>query len=283
MAIREFNSMSLGWCRSDFYYCPCGLSFAAKFNTKVLDRKIRVGAVSYLNTKPLLYGIQHSGLMHEIDLTIDYPSRIAAMLLEDQIDIGLVPVAVIPRMRQYHINTGFCIGCDGPVVSVCIFSESPIEEVERVLLDYQSETSVHLAKLLLRDYWKISPEFIDAKEEFTDRIKGKTAALVIGDRALAQRKISRYLYDLGDAWKQHTGLPFIFAAWISNKKLDPAFVRQFNEANRAGLDNISVLIDEMPSELFDLQAYYTKYIRYELDERKMLGLEKFLHLIESLK
>ncbi len=78
-----------------------------------MDRKIRVGAVSYLNTKPLLYGIQKSEIIRDIELTIEYPSRIAAMLLRDEIDLGLVPVAVIPQMHEYYINGDYCIGSNG--------------------------------------------------------------------------------------------------------------------------------------------------------------------------
>ncbi len=139
------------------------LNFAAKIKTNELDRKIRVGAVSYLNTKPLLYGIQHSPIIDKIELKIDYPSRIAAMLLNDEIDIGLVPVAIIPKLREFHINTDYCIGSDGEVASVCLFSEVPIEKIETVLLDYQSRTSVQLAKILMKEYWKINPVLEDAK------------------------------------------------------------------------------------------------------------------------
>src|SRR4029077_17087940 len=113
------------FCRVNFQY----RTFAAKINTKELDRKIRVGAVSYLNTKPLLFGIRQSGILRGIELTIDYPSRIAAMLLNDEIDIGLVPVAVIPQMRESHINGDYCIGSNGPVGSVCLFSEVPVERI----------------------------------------------------------------------------------------------------------------------------------------------------------
>jgi len=120
-----------------------------------------VGAVSYLNTKPLLYGIRQAEIISAIELTIDYPSRIASMLLRDEIDIGLVPVAIIPQMKEYHINGDFCIGSDGPVASVCLFSEEPMDRIEKVLLDYQSRTSVELARVLLKQYWKIAPELAE--------------------------------------------------------------------------------------------------------------------------
>lgn len=235
-----------------------------------------MGAVSYLNTKPLLYGIQRDPVINDIELIIDYPSRIANMLLEDRIDVGLVPVAVIPRMKTHYINTNYCIGSNGPVASVCLFSERPIEQIERVLLDYQSRTSVQLARILLKEYWKIRPEVIDGGKDYRSEIRGATAGVVIGDRALEQRRISPFVYDLGEAWKTMTGLPFVYAAWISNKPLDPVFVRQFDRANKTGLEQIDRVVAENPYPIFDLHAYFTQYLDYDLNAAKRQGLEKFL-------
>ncbi len=252
------------------------LTFAAKIKLNELERKIRVGAVSYLNTKPLLFGIENAAIIDKIELTIDYPSRIAAMLLNDEIDIGLVPVAIIPELKEYYINTDYCIGSDGAVASVCLFSETPIERVENILLDYQSRTSVRLAKILLKEYWKTDPVLTDAKEDFRNHIKGTTAGLVIGDRALEQRKISPYIYDLGEAWKKHTGFSFVFAAWVSNKKLNGDFVTAFNEANKTGVENITTLLKGMQYDVFDLEKYYTQCISYTLSDEKRKGLDLFL-------
>jgi chorismate dehydratase len=251
-------------------------TFGPKINIKELDRKIRVGAVSYLNTKPLLYGIERSVLMKDIDLIIDHPASIAAMLLEDKIDMGLVPVAVIPFMEEYYINGDHCIGCNGPVASVCLFSETPLEKVEKVLLDYQSRTSVQLAKILLKKYWKVSPMLINAGKEFREDIRGTTAGVVIGDRALEQRKRSAHIYDLGEAWKALTGLPFVFAAWVSNKRIDEGFINAFDEANEAGLARIDEVVRLHPYPTFDLHDYFTKYLDYDLDAAKRQGLEMFL-------
>ena len=114
-------------------------------------KKIRIGAVSYLNTKPLLYGIRKHKISQQIELIEDYPSRIAQLLIDDKIDVGLIPVAAILRLKEQHIRTNYCIGSDGPVASVCIFSEVPIEEVKNIYLDYQSKTSVSLARILLKE------------------------------------------------------------------------------------------------------------------------------------
>ena len=232
-----------------------------------------------MNTKPLLYGIQQSSVMEEIDLIIDYPSRIADMLLKDEIDMGLVPVAVIPRMQEYYINGDYCIGSDGPVASVCLFSETPVEKLEKVLLDYQSRTSVQLARILLKEYWRVDPLLEDGGRDFRDHINGATGGVVIGDRALEQRKVSPYIYDLGEAWKKLTGLPFVFAAWISNKPLDATFIKKFDEANCQGLQQLEKVVEQNPYQIFDLRDYFTRYLDYRLDDRKRAGLEKFLHYI----
>jgi chorismate dehydratase len=253
-----------------------------------LDRKIRVGAVSYLNTKPLLYGIERSDIINDIDLIIDYPSRIATMLQKDEIDMGLVPVAIIPKLSTFYINGEFCIGSNGSVASVCLFSEVPIDKIERVLLDYQSRTSVELAKVLLKEHWKVNPELVnaglkDGGKDFRDHIKGTTAGVVIGDRALEQRRVSPYIYDLGEAWKDMTGLPFVYAAWISNKPLDPSFIAEFDKANAAGLAQIDKVVAENPYAIYSLQDYFTKNLDYRLDDRKREGLAKFIQYLRQLQ
>ena len=254
-------------------------TFAAKFKLIALDRKIRVGAVSYLNTKPLLYGINNSPVIQEISLVTEYPSRIADMLLTDEIDIGLVPVSIIPGLKEYHINTRFCIGCDGPVASVCLFSEVPLQDIEKVLLDYQSRTSVALVEILFQKYWKKKVLFETGGADIINNIQGNTAAVIIGDRALELRSSAAFVYDLGEAWKLMTGLPFVFAAWISNKILDLAWVKRFDQANAFGLQQIQEAIKNEPPHPIDLYSYYTDFLSYELNDEKRKGLDLFLDLL----
>jgi chorismate dehydratase len=242
-----------------------------------------VAAVSYLNTKPLLYGIKRHPVIDEIELVEDYPARIAQMLIDGEADIGLIPVAATLKMKSWNVVGDYCIGCDGPVASVCIFSEKPMEEVEHVYLDYQSRTSVNLARVLLKEYWKKDVELVDASgEDYRDQIKGTTAGVVIGDRALEQRLRSPYIYDLGEAWKAHTGLPFVFAAWIANKKLPEEFMRSFNEANGLGLQQLDAVIAENPFPAYDLDTYYRKNISYALTEEKRSGMQLFLSRLKAV-
>ena len=199
------------------------------------------------------------------------------MVIDDEVDVGLIPVAATLKLKEWHPITDYCIGSNGTVASVCIFSEVPMEEIRTVYLDYQSRTSVNLARILLREYWKKDVEFIDASgEDFRSRIQGTTAAVVIGDRALEQRSISAYVYDLGEAWKNHTGLSFVFAAWIANKKLPEGFVTAFNEANGMGFLHLDEVIRQNPFPHYDLETYYKKCVSYQLDEKKHEGMQLFL-------
>lgn len=242
-------------------------------------QKIKVGAVSYLNAKPLLYGLKHTDIIKEIVLTEDYPSNIAHQLLHNTIDIGLVPVAVIPSLQEHYIISSYCIGCDGEVASVCLFSEVPIEQIKKVLLDYQSRTSVRLVQILLKEYWKVDVVFEQTSTNFREEIKNTTAAVVIGDRAFEQRNISTYCYDVGLAWKQLTGLPFVFAAWVANKPLSEDFIARFSAANQLGLDDIETVIHQLHSPHYNLKKYFTQNIQYVLNNNLKKGLAHFLEKI----
>jgi chorismate dehydratase len=243
-------------------------------------KKIKVGIVNYLNTAPLIYGLQNGPVMNEIELIPDYPSNLADGLINGSIDVGLVPVAVIPHLDQWWLVGNHCIGADGSVASVCIFSEVPIENVTKIILDYQSRTSVELAKVLVTDYWKLNVALEDAVAGFEDQVKGTTAALIIGDRALKQRKVSPYCYDLAEAWKNFTGLPFVFAAWVSNKPLDERFVKMFDDANAYGVKHIAEVTASLDNDLFDLDEYFRKHISYSLDANKKKALKKFLQYLD---
>lgn len=244
---------------------------------------IKAIAVSYLNTKPLLYGLIKGGLEKEIDLQLDIPSACARKLVSGEVDLGLVPVAIIPELVDPHIISDYCIGAIGTVKTVCIFSQCPIEEITHLYLDYHSRTSVQLAQVLLREHWHLNPELIPATPGFEDQIEGTTAAVVIGDRAIDMEDKCRYVYDLGEAWLAYSGLPFVFAAWVSNKPLDENFIKKFNAAMTLGVADIPNLMYILPTPVsgFDLQKYFTENISYELDENKRKGLDLFLRLMKE--
>lgn len=246
-----------------------------------MDKKIRVAAVSYLNTKPLIYGFENGDMAEKIELIFDYPAKIAEMLQDGTADIGLIPVAAIPKLKEYYIISAFCIGASRPVASVCLFSDVPLNEITKILLDYQSRTSAALLKILFKDYWHLNPVLTGTEEGFQEHIKGTTAGLIIGDRALKQRKRSKYIYDLAEAWQQMTGLPFLFAAWVANKKLPETFIHAFNETTGKGLDHIPEIVSKNNFPDYDLLEYYTKNIDYRLDKDKQTALDIFLAKIKN--
>ena len=162
-----------------------------------------------------------------------------------------------------------------------LFSDVTIEQVQKVLLDYQSRTSVNLARILLHNFWKCTPECIPAGENYISDIRGTTAGVVIGDRAFRQRKVSDYYYDLGSAWRKMTNLPFVFAAWVANKPLDAEFLNTFNQANAFGIESIDEVIKENPYDLYDLSKYFRENISYDLSADKRKGLEVFLGMLQQ--
>lgn len=241
--------------------------------------KIRISAVSYTNTRPFVYGLTQSGISQQVSLSLDNPSDCAQKLIDNEVDIGLIPVAALQQLSTWYIISDYCISADGAVNSVFIFSTVPIEDVQIIRLDDQSRTSNNLAKVLLKFYWKQPAVFINAKQD-----DSKADAFVqIGDRTFGQADKYKYAYDLAGVWKQFTGLPFVFAVWAANKMIDQGFISQFNAALKYGLDHRKQLIDTSAQQAgFDLDDYLMNRICYRLDERKREALKLFLALVEQL-
>ncbi len=219
--------------------------------------------------------------MNKIDLQLDYPSNLAKSLKQGIIDMALLPVAAMSEIPDARIVSNYGIASDGNVASVCIFSQVPIERVTAVYMDYQSRSSVRLARLLLEQYWKKNIIYKPAPENYIDYINDTEAGVIIGDRALKQLTNFEYVYDLATAWKDFTGLDFIFAAWIANKELPEDFIKEFDAANAEGLKHIDEVVAENPFPYYDLHTYYTENIKYYLDEEKRKGMEKFFELIKE--
>ena len=244
---------------------------------------IKVSAVSYLNTKPFVYGLVEKGLEKVMDLSLDIPSMCAEKLASGRVDLGLIPVAIIPKLKTPHIISDFCIGSEGAVKTVCLYSRQPLETVRRVWLDYQSRTSVQLAKILLKHHWQFNPQFLPAQPGYERNAAHDEAALVIGDRTIGLEDEYPFVYDLGKAWKDFTGLPFVYAAWVSNRELPHDFIEKFNAALGFGINNLRKVIDKYQpgNPDFSLKDYYTKYINYQLDQPKRQGLELFLDYLKG--
>ena len=237
---------------------------------------INVSVVSYANSYPFIFGLNNHAVMNRINLQVDTPADCANKLLTGEVDLGLVPVAIIPQLAESYIISDCCIGADGAVETVCLFSEVPLHEIEEVILDYQSRTSVQLVQLLAEKHWKITPKWKQADNGFIQDIKGKTAGVVIGDRAFPLRDKFPVVKDLAEEWKNLTGLPFVFACWVSNKPLKAEFVSEFQEALNYGLNNKRTAIDSQAQDNNDtLVRYVERAISYKLDDKKRQAMKLF--------
>jgi chorismate dehydratase len=247
-------------------------------------RKYNVIAVSYLNTLPFIYGINHySNRLYEFALETDIPSVCALKILNNEPDIGLVPTAILPELKDYEIFSDYCIGADGEVNSVVLFSDSQLEEIKTIYLDHQSRTSVQLIKLLAHYHWSIQPEWKNAVQGYEKMIQGDTAALVIGDRAMNLHGKYKYAYDLGAEWKKYTGKPFVFACWVCKKNVSAIVRNDFNMAIKYGVENKSDVINlSVFEDKQYLRKYFEKYISYDFDSVKKEALSCFFHLIQAL-
>lgn len=212
-----------------------------------------------------------------LNLQLDTPADCAKKLLNGEVDLGLVPVAIIPLLGESHIVSNKCIGANGAVETVCLYSDVPIDKVEKVLLDYQSRSSVKLVKLLAEKHWNIRPEWVEGSVDFMDRIGGTTAGVVIGDRTFSIEAKYPFVYDLASEWKKLTGLPFVFACWVSNRPLDPAFILQFEEALSFGLSNRrESLTTHIADPSKKMLRYLDDVISYDFDQKKQEAMKLFL-------
>ena len=241
---------------------------------------MKVCSVSYLNSIPFVYGLENSGI--KVDLSLEIPSVCGQKLLNNEVDIALLPVAVIPNLDYADILSPYCISSDGAVQTVCLFSEVPLEQIDTILLDYHSRTSNALVQLLSKHFWKIQPKFKTSDIDFESNIKSNTAGIIIGDRAYNYRDDFPCVYDLSEEWKKFSGLPFVFACWVSNKPLDSSFKKAFSSALQYGISNLDLAFSEK-SDAFDTQIdkmkYLTEVINYDLTDEKRKSMQMFLDLI----
>ena len=245
--------------------------------------KIKISAVSYTNTKPFIYGIQHTDFINKIELSLDNPTDCAQKLIDDVVDIGLIPVAATLNLPYWEIVADYCIGAVGAVNSVFIFSNCEIKDVKRLQLDPQSRSSNNLARVLLKNYWKLNPELIINAADYAVLSDAETAFVQIGDRTFGKKEKYKYAYDLAEEWQNFTGLPFMFAGWIANKPIPQDFMDEFNAALKYGLDHRAELFKELPMrDDFDIQDYLMHKIDFDLTEGKKKALYMFLDYIKAL-
>ena len=249
--------------------------------------KIRISAVKYANTYPFIYGLIESGFDRKIILETDHPADCASKLISGKVDIGLIPVATLPLLKEYHIISNYCIGANGNVKTVMLLSNCPFEEIEAIFLDYRSRSSVNLTKVLAKNSWKKEFLWINTSKGFDFINIGRNEAVVlIGDQCFEYENNFRFKIDLAREWKEFSGLPFVFACWTANKKLDKEFIEEFNKALQSGVNNIDAVVEKFGKTGTItgnvLKKYLTENIDFDFNDEKKMALKLFLELMSKL-
>jgi len=244
----------------------------------------RVGAVSYLNTVPLVWGMLHGEQRSQVQISFSIPSVCALEVARREVQVGLVPVAEIAR-QDLEIVPGVGIASRGPVRSILLFSKVPLNQVRSLAADRSSRTSVELARIILRERYGVQPRITEEHPSLEVMLSSADAALVIGDPALRiepSRQPLEYL-DLGAEWWSLTRLPMVFAAWAGHKGLPVEELMKITRASRDfGLLHLpEIVAAECPKRGIsdDLGArYFDEHIRFEIGAEEQKGLEQFWEL-----
>jgi chorismate dehydratase len=247
-----------------------------------MNRRVRVSAVSFLNARPLVHGLEDQNLLFDVEF--DLPSTCAGRLHAGEVDLGLIP-AIEYLHGDYRLVSDMAIGSDGPTRSVAVFTARPIERVKRLALDTSSRTSAALCRILCARQWGIAPVFVPAAPDLETMLALADAALVIGDPALAidTARAGVEKIDLGEAWRTLTGLPFVYAAWAGRPgTLTPAHLAALAAARDAGLAARDAIAARAAAGDSQLAAALASYLRdnlsYAFGAREQAGLERFFEL-----
>jgi chorismate dehydratase len=191
---------------------------------------------------------------------------------------------MIPALSYSEIITNFCIATNGPVASVLLVANEPIDQITRIIKDKESRTSVLLARILANEHWKIAPEWKEETGEYSLlELPENTGAVIIGDRALKARGQFTYVYDLAEEWKKMTGLPFVFACWVANKPIDSTIVAYLESAFAVGMNKKKEIAERISIDYSGISTleYLTDYIQYNLTASHREGLALFLKKIKE--
>ncbi|MCK9422433.1 MAG: menaquinone biosynthesis protein [Bacteroidales bacterium] len=240
---------------------------------------LKISAVSYLNTFPFVYGLQQSGFLKNFRLELDIPSVCAEKLKNKIVDIALVPAGALPDFKAFHYISDYCIGAVSPVKTVLLLSKVPLEMITKVHLDFDSRTSVRLVKVLAGNYWQITPAWENLKAGEASNRSSVESLVAIGDKTFELRQHFPYIYDMAEEWIRFTGLPFVFAVWLSREQLADRIVNTFTQALTFGVTHkrecIEYFRDRLPA-CDDCLEYLEHNISYSFDDQKKEGLARFL-------
>lgn len=202
-----------------------------------MSARVRIGAVSYLNARPLVFGMEQGLGGDRVALSYDVPSVLAARMAAGELDVALLPVIELARIPDLGVVPGLAIGSFGPCRSVLLVSRVPLDRVRSIALDPESRTSNALARLLAAEHWRIAPEFADGPRDLATALREHDAAVRIGDKALFEPlPDDATAHDLGAAWTAHTGLPFVFAVWAARLEAIDRELYQILHASKRAAD-----------------------------------------------
>jgi len=249
----------------------------------MMEKMYKAGIVSYTNVLPFLYGLEK---WSEVDLYDEYPSLLAKNFFEGKYDLALLPIgALLKHKDDYEIVSNYCIGVEKKVDSVCLYSFVPLEEINTVILDYQSATSVRLIRVLDKFFLHKNFNYENAStNDYIQDINGKKAAIVIGDRTFGLNGQFLHVYDLAAMWNDFTGLPFVFAVWVARKGVLPsAFKKEFDVKLSSGVNNIPAVVEQYKTKTalseHELRKYFTSINKDEDYELTLKNLAESKQVI----
>jgi chorismate dehydratase len=243
---------------------------------------IRLGAVSYLNTRPLVHGLEHQ--TDRFDLRFDVPAKCAELLHANEVDLGLIPSIEYPG-HDYRIVPGLSIASDGPVASVAIFSKVATGQIQSIALDTSSRTSVALLRVLCARWFEIAPRLLSMPPNLDVMLEQCDAALVIGDNALFldHDALGLEKVDLGEEWIGMTGLPFVYAFWAGRSGVASASdIAALQRARDEGLTATGAIglqmFPDSPEKARRADLYLRENVKYALGDPEIAGLRRFYEL-----
>jgi chorismate dehydratase len=254
-------------------------------------KRLRISAISYLNTAPLMWDFRRGHPDFDISYTV--PSRCAAELARGSADIGIIPAAAYVHIPDLAIIPGIAIASKSAVRSILLVSKVPIEKVRSVALDNSSLTSVSLVQILFAKWWGTRADFVSAAPDLRKMLEQHDAALVIGDTALQVDRAQFLTYDLAEEWIKFTGKPFVFAFWAvrqdavnaQSSDLNLAKIFQHSRDNGLKAESLNAIAHEWAARLnlseSDVNSYLTKNISYDLDRECLDGLTLFYQYAEQ--
>jgi chorismate dehydratase len=250
-----------------------------------------VGCVPYVNAVPLVARFEEQGPASPVRVVYDVPSRLPALLdsgAADAVLVSSVDALTVPGRRMAD---GVCIGSDGPVKSVRLFSKVPPEEIRSLALDASSLTSNRLAQILLRERYGVRPSVRHHPPDLAAMLRESDAAVLIGDLGMTAAGDGLQVLDLGAEWKALTGRPFVWAGWIGRERLTPELARMLEDAPRRYREDAerealraSVVAAAAAKSGWSegtVRDYFENVMAYQLDEPMRGGLEEFSRRLQT--